>query len=204
MLTPNQERYLLAETASVDSFYISIWFECRNAPDIEKLKSALRDTISAEPGCRTGFEPDVECGFRSVVHPDIALPFHLLQVETIEQDTIVRATAPILSKIRDFADPAVLQAYFLVIAADGGHALVFSQHHAISDGRSLDMFVARVAARYNGTPVDVPATTISQFTRDGEQAAAAYFRDHLGGGTWAPPSTAIVMWITEWRPGQAG
>lgn len=186
VLTANQERYLLSEAGSEASFFVSVWYACREAPDRDRFEAALQSVIDDEPALRTGFDGDVEQGFRSRQHLYIAVPFHVLEAKAITPDAIADAAAPYLGKVADFSDPATLQAYFIINSADGQHALVFSQHHAITDGRSLDLFIAKVAASYNG---EARATEALQALPAGkslglhdEARAEAYFSEQISSG----------------------
>ncbi|MGH6997841.1 MAG: condensation domain-containing protein, partial [Phenylobacterium sp.] len=178
-LTPNQERYLLAESSAADSFFITVWYPCDQAPDLERLQDALWAVIAEAAALRTGFARDPTHGYRSVVGAQVQPPLRRLDVDALDASSIAQAAAPHLAKLQDFSDPAALQHYFLARSADESFALVFCQHHAISDGRSLDIFIERVAARYSGRPASTPAQPDAIEPPVGEDACADYFRRQL-------------------------
>ena len=179
-LTPNQERYLLAESGAADSFFITVWYPCDGAPDHDRLQAALWAVVRDEPALRTGFKRDPKHGYRSVIFAQVEPQLRRLDVAELDAPSIAGAAAPHLSKLQDLSDPAALQHYFLARSADGRFALVFSQHHAISDGRSLDIFIERVAAQYNGAPASTPVPpALFEQPAVGEEACADYFRRQL-------------------------
>ena len=180
-LSPNQERYLLAEMRSESSYFVSVWYPCQGSIDQAAFRAAIEAVIEARPSCRTGFVRDVEQGFRPAVHDNAAFDLHFLDTEVINDASVQEATAKYLEKITDFADPSALQCYFVLTALDGSKALVFSQHHAITDGRSLDLFIAMVAESYNGNPVASCGEDLEPaYSAEAVAKAEEHFQNRLG------------------------
>lgn len=178
-LTGNQERYLLAEKSSDASFFVTIWFEIKGALDVARLRAAIHSVVARHPALRTGFLPDAHSIFRPVIHEEAHFPFDEIAINSLSDEDIRIACAPFLGKVADIANPAALQ-HYTVLHANGRAAIVFSQHHSITDGKSLDLFVAEVAAAYNGAPITGPAPMAIPDAAPPPDADADYFRSLLG------------------------
>lgn len=180
----NQERYLLAERSSQASFFITIWFEVRGPLDAVRLKQALAATIARHASLRTGFVHDAEQGFRAIVHAEPHFALHEAEIAGATHDAVARASAAFLGKVADPSDPGALQHYAVLRIAPDHAVIAFNHHHAISDGRSLDIFVGEVADFYSGNPPVAPAADAERvdYTADPEKlaAASAFFRETLG------------------------
>lgn len=175
----NQERYLLAERLSEASFFVSIWFTAKGSLDIERLRAALHSVISRHTTLRMGFLPDAQDGFRAVVHEGSRFFLHIRDVEAATCD-VEQVCGEFLGKISDFSDPAALQNYLILRKGPEEYTLIFSQHHSISDGKSLDTFVAEVAQVYNGeAPLLAASEEAPNVDAHSLEKATAYFRETL-------------------------
>ncbi|HWJ70207.1 MAG TPA: AMP-binding protein [Sphingobium sp.] len=185
----NQERYLFAERASLSSFFVSVFFRARGSISIDRLNGAIHSVISRHPMLRTGFCSDAQDGFRAVVHQEPRFSLHVRDVEAGAYE-VGESCAEFLRKISDFSDPAALQNYLLLREGPDDHVIIFSQHHAISDGKSLDTFIVDVARAYNGcapamaAPGPYEAAPMVEGAR--LEDATAYFREALSDAAAAP------------------
>ena len=189
LLGGNQERYLLAERSSLSSFFITVWYEVRGPLDLLRLTAAIAATISRHASLRTGFVHDAEAGFSPVVYPKARFDLHESEIADASHKAVAQACAGFLKKATDLSDPEALQRYALLRVGPDHAVLVFSQHHAVSDGRSLDIFVSEVAANYNGSaaPVEPDAEVIDYAADAGSiTAACEYFRSRLEGTDTVP------------------
>lgn len=169
----------MAERTSRASFFVTVWFRVDGAPDIRRLRRAIRASVARHPALRTGFVPDATDNFRAVVHARARFGFHRAPIATATHETVGAACAPFLGKVTDFADPGALQHYCVLDVATGGSVIVISQHHAISDGKSVDNFVADLARAYNGAPPVHAAPARPADPAPDEAAATTWFRDLL-------------------------
>lgn len=181
ILGGNQERYLLAERASDASFFIVVWFEARGALDLARLRDAIASTISRHPALRTGFAPDAEQVFRPILHDQPGFGFHEGAIDAVSHEAVARACEPFLRKVGDISDPAVLQHHAALKVGPDHWVLVFTHHHAVSDGESLDIFVSEVARTYSGIPLSAPSDTGDGIASDADlEQSGRYFRETLG------------------------
>ena len=181
----NQERYLLAERSSESSFFITVWYEVRGPLELTRLTAAIAATISRHASLRTGFVHDADVGFSPVVSQQAQFDVLELKIANASHDAVAQACAGFLEKATDLGNPQALQRYALLRVGPNHSVLVFSQHHAVSDGRSLDIFVSEVAANYNGDalPIGASDAEMVDYAADVESVAAAcdYFRNRLEG-----------------------
>ncbi|MBO9575728.1 MAG: AMP-binding protein [Sphingobium sp.] len=178
----NQERYLLAERASDASFFIVVWFEARGALDLARLRDAIAATTARHPSLRTGFVLDPEQGFRPIVHDKASFGYHEGAIDAVSHEAVAQACAPFLRKVADISDPAGLQHHAALKVGADHWVLVFSHHHAVSDGESLDIFVSEVASTYSGAPLATSADADFKGPSEADlEQSRNYFRDALGG-----------------------
>jgi len=151
------------------------------------MRYAIDVVIARHTSLRTGFIPNAETGFRPVVHAEPRFDLHERETPG-GLDAIIKSCGAFTGKPSDFSDPAALQSYLILHHGPDDHTIIFSHHHAISDGKSLDNFFAEVARAYNGEPLAAPvaqdmAPAPGARARD---AAAAYFCEILGDVTTTP------------------
>ena len=156
-LTANQERYIFAEIAGTNSFFIGVWYEITGRLDPEQLKSAISTALSRHTGCRTSFRRTKEGTYLAVVTPQPGFLFHYLSVSGLNVETIDAAVFPYLRKLKRFDHVADFHRFFLLDTGKGRQAFVLCQHHAVSDGRSLDIVSEEIARLYSDPAVVLPA-----------------------------------------------
>lgn len=156
-LTSNQERYLFAEMSSAYSFWIGVWYEIPGKLDPGRLKAAINAALSRHTGCRTRFQRAADGDYLAVVEQDAGFAFHVLPVSEINAETIEAAVAPYLKKLQRFDSLADFHRFFLLDTGLGRQAFVLCQHHAVSDGRSLDLVSSEIAQLYSDPDAALPA-----------------------------------------------
>jgi len=156
-LTTNQERYLFAEMSGAYSFWIGVWYEIPGRLDPGRLKAAINAALSRHTGCRTSFQRAAHGDYLAVVEQDAGFAFHVLPVPEINAETIEAAVAPYLKKLQRFDHAADFHRFFLLDTGLGQQAFVLCQHHAVSDGRSLDIVSSEIARLYSVPKAALPA-----------------------------------------------
>jgi len=149
-LTGNQERYLFAQLLTDHVFITPIWYAIEGALDCERLKIAIAAAIDRHAAARSCFVKSPAGEYRCVVNAKPAFRFHHLKVERIDRETIARVAQPLLRADIDMSDAESLQRYVVLEGADQHWALAVAHHHALSDGVSMHVFMADVAAAYSG------------------------------------------------------
>jgi amino acid adenylation domain-containing protein len=184
-LTRRQTLFWLDEQLypGVPYHHIVLRITLTGALDLERLRAAYRDTLLAFDQYRLVFsEHDGEPRQRFVTELNVELPLIDLSAESQELDKWIarRATAPF-----DFTQ-ALFDAAVLRLSSTQ-HVFYFCQHHIISDGGSVALFVADLAQRYRGEPAPERPSYLRYLRH--EQAYqrsaradrdAAYFSKRLG------------------------
>lgn len=155
-LTTNQERYLFAEMSGTYSFFIGVWYEISGRLDPGRLKAAINASLSRHTGCRTSFRRDAQGDYLAIVENEAKFEFYVLSVPDISPEAIKTAVAPYLKKLQRFDRLAGFHKFFLLDTGADRQAFVLCQHHAVSDGRSLDIVSTEIAQLYSAPEAALP------------------------------------------------
>ena len=90
------------------------------------------------------------------MRPKPAFRFHDVEVRSLDDHSVGAAAAPFLAKPESFSDLETFHRFVLLRAGPERGALVFAQHHAVSDGRSVDILIHEIAEIYSGRLAALP------------------------------------------------
>jgi amino acid adenylation domain-containing protein len=192
-LSPNEERYILAETLTGQVYAVPSGARFKGPVDFDTLRQSLQDTCDRHEARRTGYQREPDGRFtkyvedRATVHIErIAMP------GASDADIIAAVNAHVLRK-GDFS-PAQLHRYIYIDLGPDDCVFAFGLHHATSDGVSFSAFVAEVYARLLGFPAPESSSQYSDFwdydwaQSDAYLQAKAFWHERLDGigdpGAW--------------------
>lgn len=159
--TPPQENMIAQFISSEGRFYYNhVLLKLEPQVAVSLLKTAWIKTVEAHEILRCGFiaVDTKDCQYALLAHQiDPSSAFwedkHVLDFTT-EVDALVMTLTQ--SLLKDISRPS-LHLSHLETATD--HYLLFSAHHAIYDGHSLDQIFSEVSARYNNKSIDACEST---------------------------------------------
>lgn len=172
--TPVQEN-MIAQFINSDgnSYYNHQVLMLHADVDINRLKASWIETIASHEILRCGFlaVDSKECHYALSVH-DTSISSDLWSThKTCNISTEVESRIAILTQalLNDLNRPSLAVSH---LDASDQQLLLFSAHHAIYDGSSLDSIFAEVSARYHGNSVESRPTT-----RDSARTIWSLFHD---------------------------
>lgn len=155
-LYPNQQRYLFSEISTKHSFFITAWYRLDGPLEINRLKASITAALARHEACRTVFVRSDDGSFRSEIRPKPAFLLHHVLVANLDAVSIETASRPFLGKVNDFFSLEALHRFVILEVSPEAHAIVFAQHHAVSDGISLDILISEIGTIYSGHKADLP------------------------------------------------
>lgn len=184
-LSPNEERYVLAETLTPHIYVVPFTYHITGHIDVPRLSEALHYVCDRHESMREGFEPAADGQFRKYVleKSDISL-LHFErhgaspeEVHELIHDQLFRK--PDLS-------PGSLHTFVLVSTSVDKHVFSISHHHSVCDGHSMRLFGQELFNRYSGIDAVTAATDFSALWdgdwRDSDRyhQALAFWQERLG------------------------
>lgn len=161
-LSPNEERYILAETMT-GLRYCSPWILFIRGPmEAERLRAALQATSDHHEGRRTGFEPAADGGFRKYIEPRAQVVLHQATIPGATDDQAIAAIRDYAFAPLDFS-PENLGRFILIRRGREDYVFAFALHHATDDGTSFPLFIDEVFRRYDGQREFPPAAQYRNF-----------------------------------------
>lgn len=161
-LSPNEERYILAETMT-GLRYCSPWILfIRGKLDAGRLRAALQATSDHHEARRTGFEPGGDGGFRKYIHPHARVALHEATMPGATDEQAIAAIRDYAFAPLDFS-PENLARFILIRRGRDDYVFAFALHHATDDGTSFPLFIDEVFRRYDGQRAFPPAAHYRSF-----------------------------------------
>ena len=155
-LSPNEERYVLAETLTGQVYAVPSGARFKGPIDFEKLRTALQDTCDRHEARRTGYERHADGRFTKYVEDRATVHIERIAMPGASDEAIIEAVNAHVLKRGDLS-PAQLHRYIFIDLGPEDCVFAFGLHHATSDGVSFSAFVAEVYARL----LDFPSPEIS-------------------------------------------
>lgn len=194
-LSPNEERYLLAESLTGQVYAAPSATRLIGPLDPESLIAAVKATCDRHEARRCGFERGEDGRFTKYVEDRATVVVKRLDMPDATDDELCAVVREYCFARGDFT-PETLHRYIMIRISDTDHVFGFSLHHATSDGVTTMAFAAEVHARNLGFPI--PDTRPAQYgdfwDYDWEQSdaycqAETFWMDRLGGlqsdiGVW--------------------
>lgn len=158
-LSPNEERYVLAETLTAPVYAIP-WTYVINGPiSAERLQEALEYVCNRHEVLRTGFEPGASGQFTAYVESLAHVVLERRRLKGASSDELREAFSECFYRTPDMT-PGSLRRFLLIETGEKEHVFGFSLHHSVSDAQSSRLFITEVFARYAG---DEPAAEAVPF-----------------------------------------
>ncbi|MES2713132.1 MAG: amino acid adenylation domain-containing protein [Pseudomonadota bacterium] len=152
-LTEPQMEVWLSQQMGDDAscaFNESVSLMLKGPLDVAKLGAALATTVARRDALRARFAPD---GTMMTILPAAPVP---LPVEDADEQGLAAVLDEEARTPFDLENGAAFRARLLRLAPDR-HVLVFTAHHIICDGWSLNLIVQDIAAIYDGVAALPPA-----------------------------------------------
>jgi amino acid adenylation domain-containing protein len=154
----------LGDAASC-AFNESVSLSLEGSLDAMKLGAALAAAVARRDALRARFAPD---GTMMRIVPPAPVS---LNAEEADADTLARVLDAEARTPFDLEQGPPFRARLLRMGP-ASHVLVFTAHHIICDGWSLNLLMQDVAALYDGTPL-APAPSFAKLGTSGDSGAAA-------------------------------
>lgn len=194
-LSPNEERYLLAESLTGQVYAAPSATRLLGPLDPETLLDAVRATCDRHEARRCGFEKGEDGHFTKYVDDRATVVVKRLDMPGATDEEICAVVREYCFTPGDFT-PETLHRYIMITLSETDHVFGFSLHHATSDGVTSMAFAAEVHARRLGFPIpDARPAQYGDFWDydwEGSEAyrdAEAFWLNRLGGlesdiGVW--------------------
>ncbi len=155
-LSPNEERYLLAESLTNQVYAAPAVVRLVGPLDADALEAAIKATCDRHEARRTGFELGADGRFTKYVEEVSTAEMVRLDMTGATLDE-AREMVRRHSYLKGDYTPESLHSYMLIKLGENDHVFAFSLHHATSDGMTFQAFGMEVHARRMGMPVpDAP------------------------------------------------
>ncbi len=186
-LSPNEERYLLAESLTNQIYAAPAAVRLIGPLDPDALEAALKATCDRHEARRTGFELGENGRFTKYVEETSTMVMTRLDMPGASEDELREIVRGYCYLKGDYT-PESLHRYLLIKLGENDYVFAFALHHATSDGVTFQAFSAEVHARRMGFPI--PETPASQYgdywnfdweNSDAYKAAEAFWMKHFEG-----------------------
>lgn len=194
-LSPNEERYLLAESLTGQVYSAPSATRLIGPLDVEALEAALKATADRHEARRTGYELGEDGRFTKYVEDRATVVMKRVSMPDASEEELCAAVRAYAFAKSDFT-PETLHRFMLIKVGENDHVFGMSLHHATSDGVTGLAFGSEVHARRLGFPIPEAAPTQygDYWEHDWENSEAyctaeAFWMDKLGGlegdiGAW--------------------
>ncbi|MCX4762813.1 amino acid adenylation domain-containing protein [Streptomyces sp. NBC_01275] len=154
-------------------YHIMLSYRVRGVLDPAAFRAAAQAVTDAHPVLRTSFDLASELGPVQRVHTGVAVPFTFEELTGLDADAqeerIRQVVAREIAEDFDLSRPAPFRLVALTTSGDD-YQLIFTHHHAVLDGWSVNVFFEDLHARYRelldtGTaaPQPRPRTTFGDY-----------------------------------------
>lgn len=192
-LSPNEERYILAETMTGQIYAAPSGARLLGPLDVNRLTASIQATCDRHEARRTGFERDPSGQFTKYVEARATVHLERRRMVGASVEEAQAAVDAYVFQPGDYT-PGTLHRYMLIELGEDDHVFAFTFHHATSDGVTFSAFMAELGMRMAGADITTPAPQYGDYwdwdwaSSDDYRAAERYWIDHLGGlddvGVW--------------------
>ncbi len=151
-LSPEEERYVLAERLTPQVYTIPRLTRIEGALDADRMAAAVDALIARHAALRTGFAADPAGRFEKYVVSDNPARLEIIDLPGATLNDVNAWLRPVLMAKPDLG-PASLGRYHLVRVQPDLHYFSFSNHHSISDGQSARIALEEIFTHYQGLPL---------------------------------------------------
>ncbi|HEY3950283.1 amino acid adenylation domain-containing protein [Phenylobacterium sp.] len=194
-LSPNEERYLLAEELTGQVYIAPTATRIFGVIDIPGTEAAIRKTCERHEARRTGFERGADGQFTKYIEDQPQVRMKRIAMPGASEAEIRDAVRAYLYAKADYT-PENLHRYLLIHLGPDDHVLAYGFHHATSDGVTANAFAMETFMRVMGFDNDAPPVQYSDYWnydwRNSEpyRQAEAFWKDRMAGleaGGQLPP-----------------
>ncbi|MFI6053448.1 amino acid adenylation domain-containing protein [Streptomyces violascens] len=188
-------------------YHIMLSYRVRGVMDPAAFRAAAQAVTDAHPVLRTSFDLAHELGPVQRVHTGVTVPIEFEDLTRLgadaQQERIQQVVARESATDFDLSAPPLLRLVVLTTSATD-YQLIFTHHHAILDGWSVNIFFEDLQAQYRallatGTapPLPRPRTTFADYVALEQQAVAAEEHREF----WAARTAAQARLVAPERSG---
>lgn len=184
-LSPNEERYVLAEATSTGVYGNPWTLRIRGPLDIRRLEQAVLDTCQRHEARRTGFEPSADGRFTRYVEAAARPTLGRLSMPGATPEAVAAAVRRWFDVECDLT-PTTLNRFLTIRLGKEEHIFCSYMHHACNDGKTHDWATREILQRYAGQDFPPPTQYSDLWNRDwaaapAYQEAQAFWSERLAG-----------------------
>jgi amino acid adenylation domain-containing protein len=175
-LSPNEERYVLAETTTGQVYSAPSATRIKGAAPAEysTVLAALQATCDRHEARRTGYERGPDGRFTKYVHDRATVRLKRMKMPADATDEQILAAVNAYCLRRGDLSPGELHRFILIELSEDEHVFGMTLHHATSDGVTGAAFGMELFARALGLPVEGAPAQYSDFWDHDWTATEAY------------------------------
>ncbi|THD61872.1 AMP-binding protein [Phenylobacterium sp.] len=209
-LSPNEERYVLAETMTGQIYMAPSAVRILGKVDLSGFEGLLQATCDRHEARRTGFEASGDGGFRKYVEDRGRVSMKRLSMPGASDEALRAAVREHVYQKSDFS-PGTLHRFLMIEVGPEDHVVAMGLHHATSDGVTTSAFQMELFMRLFGFPLPAESE-VTQYSdvwdfdwrnSDAYREAEAFWRERMAGletaGVW--PADRANAPTPEARPG---
>src|SRR3569833_1435678 len=193
-LSPNEERYILAETVTGQAYMSLSAVRILGKADMGRMQEIIQATCDRHEARRTGFEPSAAGGFTKYVEDRARVRLKFVSMPGASEEALQAAVrGHVYANKGDFSAGA-LHRFLVIEVGPEDHVVGFGLHHATSDGVTSTAFMVEMFSRLPGYEINQDPPQYSDYrdfdwkNSDAYKAAEAFWRDRMAGleaaGVW--------------------
>jgi amino acid adenylation domain-containing protein len=185
-LSPNEERYLLAESLTNQVYMAPAALRIVGPVDMDRMEAILQATCDRHEARRTGFEATGDGRLTKYVEDRARIALRRMSLPGASDAELRDLVRRHVMRKGDFS-PADLHRFILVEVGPEDHVFGWGLHHATSDGVTGTAFMVEVMSRLFGMEFSEPSPQYSDFWdfdwkgSDAYRAAEAFWTERLAG-----------------------
>ena len=192
-LSPNEERYILAETVTGQAYMNLSAVRILGKADMGRMQEIIQATCDRHEARRTGFEPSSSGGFTKYVEDRARVRLKFISMPGASEAALQAAVRAHVYAKGDFSAGA-LHRFLVIEVGPEDHVVGIGMHHATSDGMTSTAFMVEMFSRLLGYEINQDPPQYSDYwdfdwkTSDAYKAAETFWRDRMSGleaaGVW--------------------
>lgn len=207
-LSPNEERYVLAETVTGQAYMNLSAVRILGQVDMALMPQILQATCDRHEARRTGFERSADGGFTKYVEDRARVRLKSVSMPDASEAALQAAVRAHVYAKGDFSAGS-LHRFLLIEVGPQDHVLGLGMHHATSDGMTSTAFMVEMFSRLLGYEINQDPPQYSDYwdfdwkTSEPYTAAEAFWQARMDGmaaaGVW--PADRADLPRAKVRPG---
>jgi len=192
-LSPNEERYILAETVTGQAYMNLSAVRILGKADMGRMQEIIQATCDRHEARRTGFEPSSAGGFTKYVEDRARVRLKVISMPGASEEALQAAVRAHVYAKGDFS-AGNLHRFLVIEVGPEDHVVGFGMHHATSDGMTSTAFMVELFSRLLGYEINQDPPQYSDYwdfdwkNSEPYKAAEVFWRERMAGleaaGVW--------------------